>query len=183
VRRSTPGVSIEGLQVPHLELRAVGTNVHGRVDELPSEIKKAVVVDADLRDNERPRAGRDLEAAQPDWLGPGRGHGQQMVVGTTMGMNSIRSEKRGLELGSGRFFSTVTTLRFAIVTRGVQVDVGLAHEPAAEVAVGDGAFEVAGGGDGEDDPLPVRADLAQRVHDGVFGVDDVRADALVDLHG
>ncbi|MPM28499.1 hypothetical protein SDC9_75025 [bioreactor metagenome] len=176
-------VAIERRHVAQLELDDVGAGVHGEVDQLLGQVDRAVVVVADLGDDDRGGVGGDPVAAevqlgrllhgdrdQPllriDDRDVGHpGPEQRLDVGDRRAVGD--PGQRGVRHGHGG---------------GRQVRGRLVDDPAAEVAVGEGPVEVAVLVDAEDLAGLVGGDLLQGGQHRVLGEDDVRGELALDDH-
>ena len=176
-------VAVQRRQVAQLELDAVGAGIDGGVDQRLGPVHRAVVVDPDLGDQQRGATRSDEERTDPqrrrasdrDRGEPAPGIGQRDVL-------DRRGEPAG-QFGHRRVGRSGHEAAVRHVEHpGLEVDGGLGHDPAAEVAVGQHPFEAAVLGHAEDDARPVGVDLLERPLERVFGEHHERGEVAFDDH-
>ncbi len=181
---SLPGApAVEGRHVAQLELHGVGAGAGGELDELLGQLDRAVVVDADLGDDERRVAGPDVVPPDPEGVAAVDRDGDEVaaVVDERDVVDGVGEEEA--DLGRGRRGRGADGVGVRDVgARPGEVDLGLGGDPAADVAVGDRPDEVAVLADAEDDARAVGGDLLQGPQDGVLAVDDEGRDRALDDH-
>ena len=164
--RSSPALAgapaVEGGHVAQLELHGVGAGALGEVDELLGEPDRAVVVDADLGDEEGRVPAADVVATHLEVVAAVDRDGDEVAVLVEQRDVVDRPDEEPTDLGGGgRRGRPARRGVGGVGARAGEVDLGLGGDPAPDVAVADRADEVSVLGDAEDDPGLVGADLLQ----------------------
>ncbi len=175
--------AVERGHVAQLELHGIRAGGLGLVDELLGEVDRAVVVDADLGDEQGRVVAADVVPADLEGVAAVDRDGDEVAVPVEQRHVVDGADEQPPDLGRrGRGRSAAHAGVGDLGARVGEVDLGLRGDPAAHVAVADRADEVPVLGDAEDDPGLVGADLLERGEHGVLAVDDEGPDAAVDDH-
>ncbi|CAB4938088.1 unannotated protein [freshwater metagenome] len=179
--RAGRALAVDRLHVAQLELHDVGAGLDRQVDELLGQRHVALVVDADLGDQQRGGVGGHDVAPDAQLVGP-VDRDRDQVAAVVDERDVVDPGAEGVADLGGAAADRQAAWRGVggLERRDVYGQARSTADPAAEVAVGQHAVEVAVGVDEEDHPRLVGGDLLQGPQHRVARVDDVGREVTLD---